>query len=170
MIDSSGHWPQWIENIASSIINTVRQAVTAVVNTVKSVVSNVFSAETSNRRPNTGEPGSTYKAPNGDTRTYGPDRRPQHDYDHGDHGQPDKHPHDENGGHHHDWDWSKEPPRGKPYVISWEPAAGAALITVSMVGMVAVAADDVTGIGVADDFLLGPLSGGVAQGLILIFG
>lgn len=33
-----------------------------------------------------------------------------------------------------------------------------------------VAADDATGIGVADDFLFGPLGAGVGEGLILIFG
>ena len=30
--------------------------------------------------------------------------------------------------------------------------------------------DDATGIGVADDFLFGPLGAGVGEGLILIFG
>ena len=33
-----------------------------------------------------------------------------------------------------------------------------------------MAADDVTGVGVVDDFLLGPLGTGVGEGLIMIFG
>lgn len=33
-----------------------------------------------------------------------------------------------------------------------------------------VAADDTTGIGVADDFLFAPLGTGIREGLILIFG
>lgn len=37
-------------------------------------------------------------------------------------------------------------------------------------GIVVVATDDVTGIGVIDDFLFGPLVAGVEEGLILIFG
>ena len=44
------------------------------------------------------------------------------------------------------------------------------LITVCVVGIIAVAADDVTGIGVADDFLFGPLGAGLAEGFIMIFG
>ena len=181
MADLSGHWPQWIENIASpvtnavrkvisSVVNTVRKVTSLVVNAIKSVMPKTASSGTPNRRPNTGEPGSTYRAPNGDTRTYGPDGRPSHDYDHDDHGQPNKHPHDENGGHHHDWDWSNFPPRGNAYIISWEPVAGAALGIVCAAGVIGVAADDITGIGVADDFLLGPLFGGVGEGLIMIFG
>ena len=35
---------------------------------------------------------------------------------------------------------------------------------------IAVAADDLTGVGVADDFLFGPLGAGVGEGLIMIFG
>ena len=37
-------------------------------------------------------------------------------------------------------------------------------------GIIAVAADDLTGVGVADDFLFGPLGAGVGEGLIMIFG
>lgn len=36
--------------------------------------------------------------------------------------------------------------------------------------IIAVAADDLTGVGVADDFLFGPLRAGVGEGLIMIFG
>ena len=29
--------------------------------------------------------------------------------------------------------------------------------------------DDITGIGVADDFLIGPVSAGISQGILMIF-
>ena len=123
-----------------------------------------------NRRPPTGEPGSTYRAPNGDTRTYGPDGKPVHDYDHNDHGNPSKHPHDENGGHHHDWDWTKFPPRQPAYVINWEPIAGTVVMAICVVGAVVVVADNMTGIGVSNDLLLVPLYKGFNKGLAMVTG
>ena len=60
--------------------------------------------------------------------------------------------------------------RGSAYTFSWGTVAGAALVTVSVIGIIVVAADDVTGIGVADDFLLGPLGAGIGEGLALILG
>ena len=54
--------------------------------------------------------------------------------------------------------------------MSWEPVIGAGLVVICTVGIIAVAADDLTGVGVADDFLFGPLGAGVGEGLILIFG
>ena len=119
-----------------------------------------------NRRPNTGEPGSTYRAPNGDTRTYGPDGNPEHDYDHGDHGRPDKHPHDSNGGHNHDW---KNGKRGPAYADAMKPVLGVVIVAACVIGVIAVAADDTTGVGIADDFLFGPLGAGIREGLIMIF-
>ena len=71
------------------------------------------------------------------------------------------------GGHNHDW---KNGVRGPAYSIGWKPIAGVALVTVCVIGIVVVAANDVTGFGVADDFLFGPLGAGVREGLILIFG
>ena len=59
---------------------------------------------------------------------------------------------------------------GFGYTFSWGTVAGAALVTVSVIGIIVVAADDVTGIGVADDFLLGPLGAGIGEGLALILG
>lgn len=173
--DATGHWPQWIKNAANAISNAVRKAANTVVNAIKSVASSISNAfnlskSASNRRPNSGDPGSTYTAPNGDTRTYGPDGDPAHDWDHDDHGQPDNHPHDSNGGHNHDWDWSKTPPRGPAYADATELIMGIAIVAVCVIGIAAVAADDATGIGVADDFLFGPLGVGVGDGLIMIFG
>ena len=34
----------------------------------------------------------------------------------------------------------------------------------------ALSMDDITGIGVADDFLIGPVSAGISQGILMIFG
>ena len=167
MSDSSGHWPKWIKEAASWVNNNIIQPVKNFFSSSKQ--NNVVNASShdANRRPYTGEPGSTYTAPNGDSRTYGPDGNPEHDYDHDDHGRPDKHPHDSNGGHNHDW---KNGVRGPAYSIGLEPIAGVALVTVCAIGIVVVATDDVTGIGVIDDFLFGPLGAGVGEGLILIFG
>ena len=167
MDDQAGNWPQWIKDAANWVNNNIIQPVKNCFSSLKQ--SNVVneSSRDANRRPYTGEPGSTYTAPNGDSRTYGPDGTPEHDYDHDDHGRPDKHPHDPNGGHNHDWENGV---RGPAYSIGWEPIAGVALVAVCVIGIIVVAADDATGIGVADDFLFGPLGAGVGEGLILIFG
>ena len=165
MSDSSGNWPQWMKNAAKWLNKNVIQPVKKFFSSSKQ--SNVVntSSHDANRRPYNGKPGSTYKAPNGDSRTYGQDGTPKHDYDHNDHGRPDKHPHDSSGGHNHDWENGV---RGPAYSIGWEPIAGAALATVCVIGIVVVA-DDATGFGVADDFLFGPLGAGVGEGLILMF-
>lgn len=174
MSDPDGNWPKWVSKIGNAVKNTVKTVVKAVkkaANTVKTTVAK-FAKKTSgasNKRPPTGEPGSTYVAPNGDRRTYGPDGKPVHDYDHSDHGNPKNHPHDENGGHHHDWDWTKNPPRQGAYVPNVEMIVGVGLVTVSSIGIAAVALDDLTGIGIADNFLYGPLGAGVSQGLIMIY-
>ena len=132
--DQTGLWPKFI----TSIINAAKKAVTKIVSTVKHIISPTKSTPTqtssdthdANRRPNSGKPGSTVRMPNGDSRTYGPDGKPQHDYDHDDHKQPDQHPHDENGGHQHDGDWTQKPPRGPAYTIDASPIIGIALIAV----------------------------------------
>ena len=61
-------------------------------------------------------------------------------------------------------------PPDPSYKMSWEPVIGAGLVVICTVGIIAVAADDLTGVGVADDFLFGPLGAGVGEGLIMIFG
>ncbi len=166
MSDPSGSWPKWIENSANWLNKNIVQPIKNMFS--KSNQSNIVMASSHdiNRRPYKGEPGSTYTAPNGDSRTYGSDGTPKHDYDHNDHGYPDKHPHDLNGGHNHDWENGV---RGPAYSRNWEPIVGTALVTVCVIGIVVVAADDVTGIGVADNVLFGPLGTGVGEGLILIF-
>lgn len=168
MSDPNGQWPKWIQGVANAVENLVKKAINKAINNVKAALSSKPKvSQTTNKRPYTGKPGSTYKAPNGDTRTYGPDGKPKHDYDHSDHGYPDKHPHDENGGHNHDWENGV---RGPAYSVNNDPLAGAALITVCAIGFFLVAADDITVIGIADNFLLGPLGAGVSKGLIMIFG
>ena len=89
------------------------------------------------------------------------------DYDHDDHGQPSKHPHDENGGHYHDWDNGV---RGPAYAIELAPLSGATLVTACTIGFMMVIADDVTGVGIANDALLFPLSAGIEKGIIMIMG
>lgn len=83
-------------------------------------------------------------------------------YDHDDHEQPKLHPHDENGGHYHDWEWSKERPRQDPY-FKGGLVLGIGLLTVSSLRMAVVTLDDATGIGIGDDFLYGPLSAGLVM-------
>ena len=167
MSDPTGSWPKWIETTAIWLNNNILQPVNDCFFSSKQKNDINSSSHDANRRPYTGEPGSTYTAPNGDSRTYGPDGTPAHDYDHDDHGNPDKHPHDQNGGHNHDWENGV---RGPAYSIEWEQVLGVTLVTVCVIGIVVVAMDDATGIGVVDDFLFGPLGVGVGEGLILIFG
>ena len=174
MSDHTGHWPQWLKNVASTVVNAVKKAGTVVVNTVKSVVSSVTNIvkASSNSLPPKGEPGSSKTLPNPDgtpkqKRWYGPDGNPERDRDY-------NHPGNMPFPHDHRW---KNGERGKDhlppdpsYKMNWEPVIGVGLVTVCVVGIIAVAADDATGIGVADDFLFGPLGAGVGEGLILIFG
>ena len=44
-----------------------------------------------------------------------------------------------------------------------------ALVVVCTIGIVAVAADDLTGAGIADNGLFVPLSAGIGKGLVMIF-
>lgn len=156
------------------MVNAVKKAVTVVANTVKSAVSsasNILKAS-SNSLPKKGEPGSSKTLPNPDgtpkqKRWHGPDGNPERDRDY-------NHPGNMPFPHDHEW---KNGERGKEhlppdpsYKMSWEPVIGAGLVVICTVGIIAVAADDLTGVGVADDFLFGPLGAGVGEGLIMIFG
>ena len=60
-------------------------------------------------------------------------------------------------------------PPSPDYEFSLEPLIGVAIVTVCVVGIVVVIADDATGIGVVDDFLLGPLFVGFEGGVIMAF-
>lgn len=59
---------------------------------------------------------------------------------------------------------------GDAYVISLEKSLGGIIVAGSLIGMAIIAADDLTGIGVADDALFGPLSRSFIKGIIMIFG
>ena len=174
MNDSDGNWPRWIKNAASAVANKIKKVVNAVVNKVKfaaSLVTNTVKAS-SNSLPKKGKPGSSKTLPNPDgtpkqKRWYGPDGNPKRDRDYNHSGNM-PFPHD------HRWENGK---RGKDhlppdpsYKMNWEQVIGVGLVVVCVVGIIAVAADDVTGVGVADDFLFGPLGAGVGEGLIMIFG
>ena len=122
--------------------------------------------------PKTGEPGSSQTLPNPDgtpkqKRWYGPDGQAVRDRDY-------NHPGDMPFPHDHEWkDGERQPnhlPPDPSYEFNWEPIAGIGLATICVVGIIIIASDDITGVGVANDFLLGPLSAGVGQGAIMIFG
>ena len=165
MSDNTGNWPKW----AIKIADTAKKIAKTISQVAKSFVKESYylSNTTPNRRPNTGKPGSTYTAPNGDKRTYGPDGKPTKDWDHDDHGAPNKHPHDSEGGHTHDWENGI---RGPAHIEQIQPVLGVALVTVCTVGMAFVVANDATVIGFIDDFLIGPLGTGIGSGMIMIFG
>lgn len=76
--------------------------------------------------------------------------------------------------HDHEWKDGKRQkghlPPSPEYEFSLDPVLGVGLVTICVIGIIFVAADDATGIGVADDFLFGLLGAGVGEGFILIFG
>lgn len=165
--DSTGNWPKWIETAANWVNENIIQP-----------VKNFFSpssvvAATANNLPPTGEPGSSQTLPNPDgtpkqKRWYGPDGNAVRDRDYNHPGKDIPFPHD------HEWKNGQRQkdhlPPSPNYEFSLEPVIGVGLVTICVIGIVVVAADDATGIGVADDFLFGPLGAGVGEGLILMFG
>ncbi len=72
MSDDTGNWPKWVGQATSWVNKKIIQPVKNFFSSTKQS-SLVASSHDVNRRPYRGEPGSTYTAPNGDTRTYGPD-------------------------------------------------------------------------------------------------
>ena len=126
----------------------------------------------SKKLPKTGNPGSkdTIRNPDGtpkQDRWYGPDGNPERDRDY-------NHPGEMPFPHDHDWENGKRGkghlPPAPEYQFNWEPIVGLGLLTACVIVIVVVAADDITGIGVADDFLFGPLGVGVAKGTVMVFG
>lgn len=171
MFDPSGHWgiPNWVKSSVSTVVNTVKKAVISVVNAVKTTANNIVAA-VANKLPIKGEPNSKQTSPNGQQeREYGPDGKEKKDTNYG---HLEHHP-ELPSPHGHDWEWDGDiPKRGPTYApINWVNVAfGGGLTAVCVVGIVVVAADDATGIGVRDDFLFGPLGAGAGKGLIMIFG
>ncbi|MDY2961822.1 MAG: RHS repeat-associated core domain-containing protein, partial [Oscillospiraceae bacterium] len=167
MSDEAGTWPRWIKTAFRSIVSMVKFVATSItklrLNAAKTKPKNL---------PPKGEAGSSRTLPNPDgtpkqKRWYGPDGKPERDRDY-------NHPGNMPFPHDHEWkDGVRQPDHLPPdpfYKFSWEPVLGAGLVVASVIGIVWVAGNDVTGVGIADDFLLGPLGGGVGQGIIMIFG
>ena len=159
MRDHTGHWPQRLKKTVSAV------------KTALSLVANIIKAS-SNSLPPKGKPGSSQTLPNPDgtpkqKRWYGPDGNPERDRDY-------NHPGNMPFPHDHKWGENgrekEHLPPDPSYKMNWEPVIGVGLVVICAVSIIAVAADDVTGIGVADDFLFGPLSAGVGEGLIMILG
>lgn len=76
-----------------------------------------------NRRPSTGDPGSTYTTPKGDSRTYGPDGKPEIDVDqpHGHNSEP----------HVHRWpNGVRGPAEPMPSDNNWGAAIAGGIITI----------------------------------------
>ncbi len=117
--------------------------------------------------PKTGDPNSSQTKLNPDgtpkqKRWYGPDGNPIRDRDYNHNGDV-PFPHD------HEW---KDGKRGKDhlnpspeYEFSFDPVIGVGLIVICALTIVIVAADDLTLIGAANNFLLAPLSVGISKGL-----
>ncbi len=168
--DSSGNLPtpdQWLGLGRNSKLGLQMNG--NVYNNLKDQSNITFKA---NSLPTTGEPGSNQTLPNPDgsikqKRWYGPDGNAERDRDYN-HSGDLPFPHD------HEWN---DGVRGKDHVppsleyeFNSDPLVGAGIVVVCVIGIGIVLADDVTGVGVANDFLLGPLGAGVGEGVILIFG
>ena len=176
MSDEDGNWPKWIASISKTISNAVKKAVNTVVNVVKSFSSSSRKASmvvaSINSLPRTGDPNSSQTLPNPDgtpkqKRWYGPDGSAVRDRDYNHSGDDVTFPHD------HEW---KDGKRGKEhlepdpeYKFSNEQIIGLGVVLVCAVGITFVVANDSTGIGIIDDFLLGPLGTGASAGLKLMF-
>ncbi len=120
--------------------------------------------------PVTGKPNSSQTLNNPDgtpkqKRWYGPDGKAERDRDY-------NHPGKEEFPYDHVWDNGKRGkehlPQSPDYEIEYSPLTGAAMVTICSLGMVIVAVDDITGFGVANDFLIVPFSVGIDKGLIML--
>ena len=175
--DETGNWPKWIASVSKTISNAVKKAVNTVVNVVKSFSSSSRRASmviaSINSLPRTGDPNSSQTLPNPDgtpkqKRWYGPDGSAVRDRDYNHTGDDVTFPHD------HEW---KDGERGKEhldpdpeYEFTTEQIIGVGVVLVCAVGIAYVVANDLTGIGVVDDFLIAPLGAGASTGLTLVFG
>lgn len=81
--DNTGHWPAPIKLNAEDI----EELFETVEGFLLGAVIRFASSHDLNRRPNRGDPGSVFTAPNGDKRGFGADGLPEWDYDHDDHGE-----------------------------------------------------------------------------------
>ena len=173
MTDPDGNWPTTILDTVNSVNNVVNKVVGKTNIVTSSVNSSIRTAKNdkSNSLPTKGQPGSSQTLNNPDgspkqKRWYGPDGLAERDRDFN-HGGEWPFPHD------HEWVDGKRGkehlPPSPDYAFSLEPLLGTALVGVCTIGIAVVVVDDLTGIGVADNCLLGPLSTGVGSGLVMIF-
>ena len=170
MSDSVGCWPEWIENavewanekIVRPVIDFVAPA--ASISLVATIVRSL---------PLRGNPNSSQTLHNPDgtpkqKRWYGPDGNAIRDRDYNHTGDNLPFPHD------HEWEdgerQTEHLPPSPDYQFSSETFMGVGLVAACTIGMVVIAADDLTGVGVADNALLIPLGTGVSSGLSMIFG
>lgn len=138
---------------------------------ITEVVSNMVKTSSSDDG-RTGEPGSSRIWPNPDgtpkkKRWYGPDGNAERNRDY-------NHSGNLPFSHDHVWENGK---RGKDhlspspeYEFSLKPIIGGVLFIACTVGIVVMAVNDMTGVGIADDFLFAPLSAAANKGLVMIFG
>ena len=168
--DYEGTRPIWERNYGSGCIeytdagtgNNGSQAPT-----VKTIIAGATKQEIheANRRPNTGEPNSEFNAPNGDKRYYNEDGKPMLDYDHDDHNDPSNHPHDEDGGHWHRWENGVRSNNPTPH-----PIVGAGMVIGGGLLLTLIYADDLTGVGMADNAYADQVIIWIEQGWKAIFG
>lgn len=127
-----------------------------------------------------GEPNSTIRIPSekGDNdidRHFDSEGKAEYDVHYG-------HPHHHRGigsPHRHNWSWDENgnatlgpaipcPTPAKSATIPEKILAGA-IVLGSAAAIIWIVSNDISGVGVIDDFLLGPLSGGFVEGLSRIF-
>ena len=172
-VDQSGKWPQWVEDVTEWVKETFSQLVWILSQQGGSVGSIVYATTKAkpSSLPKTGDPGTSRTLPNPDgtpkqKRWYGPDGNAERDRDY-------NHPGSFPFPHDHEW---KDGERGEEhlppspdYEISMDPLIGVGLLLVCGISIAILATDDMTGIGIADDYLMAPFVEGFMKGLILAF-
>ncbi len=163
MLDSTGYRGECLEYILHAFQYI---AVTAMVAFV-----NIANALESSSLPPKGDPNSSKVLNNPDgspkqKRWYDNQGNPIRDRDYN-HSGDMQFPHD------HEWENGRRQPEHLPpdpsYQMTGNPLLGVEIVVTSIACMAIILADDLTGIGVADDFLLAPLGSNIGLGLIMIF-
>ena len=137
------------------------------------IVGASFSASTTNANslPPKGEPNSSQTLLNPDgtpkqKRWYDPDGNAERDRDYN-HAGDMPFPHD------HVWDNGKRGkehlPPSPDYEFSMDPLMDVTIMVTYTVGIVYIVANDATGVGVADNLLLGPLANGICEVILKLF-